>query len=147
MPTLKFLRFSISIHEWWNIGFYSNVNVFIFTRLYFLAFPFINALYIIPQNSHSHLNAELFSYTVWGHPLMRTSEDRSGRLITCIDNTGRSPVLTGELIPDDWHGLPVQVINGPLGSSLHTHIFRDCRHPTPSPCCTSCASNPHPPSA
>ena len=39
---------------------------------------------------------------------MRPSEDRSGPLATCIDNTGRSPVLTGELVPVDWHGLPVQ---------------------------------------
>ena len=44
---------------------------------------------------------------------MRTSEDRSGPLITCTGNTGRSPVLTGELVPVDWHGLPVQVTNGP----------------------------------
>ena len=43
--------------------------------------------------------------------LMRTSEDRSGPLVTCIDNTGRSPVLTGELVPDDWHGLPVPTEN------------------------------------
>ena len=53
--------------------------------------------------------------------LMRTSEDRSGPLVTCIDNPGRSPVLTGELVPVDWHGLPVQVTNGltgPLRSSL-----------------------------
>ena len=48
---------------------------------------------------------------------MRTSEDRSGLLVTCIDNTGRSPVLTGELVPVDWHGLPVQVTNGPDRSS------------------------------
>ena len=48
---------------------------------------------------------------------MRTSEDRSGPLVTCIDNTGRSPVLTGELVPVDWHGLPVQVTNGPDRSS------------------------------
>ena len=48
---------------------------------------------------------------------MRNLEDRSWPLITCIDNTGRSPVLTGELVPVDWHGLPVQVINGPDRSS------------------------------
>ena len=48
---------------------------------------------------------------------MRTSEDRSGPLVTCIDNTGRSPMLTGELVPVDWHGLPVQVTNGPDRSS------------------------------
>ena len=48
---------------------------------------------------------------------MRTSEDRSGLLVTCIDNTGRSPVLTGELVPVDWHGLPVQVTNSPDRSS------------------------------
>ena len=48
---------------------------------------------------------------------MRTSEDRSGPLVTCIGNTGRSPVLTGELVPVDWHGLPVQVTNGPDRSS------------------------------
>ena len=48
---------------------------------------------------------------------MRTSEDRSGPLVTCIDNTGRSPVLTGELVPVDWHGLPVQITNGPDQSS------------------------------
>ena len=39
---------------------------------------------------------------------MRTSEDRSGPLLICTGNTGRSPVLTGELEPVDWHGLPVQ---------------------------------------
>ena len=48
---------------------------------------------------------------------MRTSEDRSGPLVTCTGNTGRSPVLTGELVPVDWHGLPVQVTNGPDRSS------------------------------
>ena len=48
---------------------------------------------------------------------MRTSEDRSGLLVTCKGNTGRSPVLTGELVPVDWHGLPVQVPNGPDRSS------------------------------
>ena len=48
---------------------------------------------------------------------MRTSEDRSGPLVTCTDNTGRSPVLTGEVVPVDWHGLPVQVTNGPDRSS------------------------------
>ena len=48
---------------------------------------------------------------------MRNSEERSRTLITCIDNTGRSPVLTGELVPVDWHGLLVQVINGPDWSS------------------------------
>ena len=48
---------------------------------------------------------------------MRTSEDRSGPLVTCIDNPGRLPVLTGELVPVDWHGLPVQVTNGPDRSS------------------------------
>ena len=32
---------------------------------------------------------------------MRISEDRSGLLITCTGNTGRSPVLTGELVPVD----------------------------------------------
>ena len=48
---------------------------------------------------------------------MRTSENRSGSLVTCFDNTGRSPVLTGELVPVDWHGLPVQVTNGPDRSS------------------------------
>ena len=36
----------------------------------------------------------------------------TGPLITCIDTTGRSPVLTGELVHVDWHGLPVQVTNG-----------------------------------
>ena len=53
--------------------------------------------------------------------IMRTSEDRSGPLVTCIDNTGRSPVLTGELVPVDWHGLPVEVTTvqtGPLRSSF-----------------------------
>ena len=48
---------------------------------------------------------------------MRWSEDRSGPLVTCTGNTGRSPVLTGELVPVDWHGLPVQVTNGPDQSS------------------------------
>ena len=48
---------------------------------------------------------------------MRTLEDRSGPLVTCIDNPGRSPVLTGELVPVDRHGLPVQVTNGPDRSS------------------------------
>ena len=49
--------------------------------------------------------------------IMRTSEDRSGPLVTCIDTTGRSPVLCGELVPVDWHGLPVQVTNRPDRSS------------------------------
>ena len=48
---------------------------------------------------------------------MRTSEDRSGPLVTCTGNTGRLPVLTGELVPVDWYGLPVQVTNGPDRSS------------------------------
>ena len=48
---------------------------------------------------------------------MRTSEDRSGPLVTCTGNTCRSPVLTGELVPVDWHGLPVQVTNSPDRSS------------------------------
>ena len=48
---------------------------------------------------------------------MRISEDRSGPLVTCTVNTGRSPVLTGELVPVDWHRLPVQVTNGPDRSS------------------------------
>ena len=39
---------------------------------------------------------------------MRVSEDRPGPLVTCTGNTGRSPVLTGELVPVDWHGLPVR---------------------------------------
>ena len=48
---------------------------------------------------------------------IRYNEDVSGPLSTSIDNTGRSPVLTGELVPVDWHGLPVQVLNGPDRSS------------------------------
>ena len=48
---------------------------------------------------------------------MRNPEDRSGPLVTCTGNTGRSPVLTGELVPVDWHGLPVQVTKGPVRSS------------------------------
>ena len=40
---------------------------------------------------------------------MRTSEDRSGPLATCTGYTCRSPVLTRELVPVDWHVLPVQV--------------------------------------
>ena len=40
---------------------------------------------------------------------MRNPEDRPGPLVTCTGNTGRLPVLTGELVPVDWHGLPVQV--------------------------------------
>ena len=48
---------------------------------------------------------------------MRTSEDRSGQLVTCACNTGRSTVLTRELVPVDWHGLPVQVTNGADRSS------------------------------
>ena len=48
---------------------------------------------------------------------MRTFEDWSGPLVTCIDKTGRSPVLAGELVPVDWHGLPVQVSNSPDWSS------------------------------
>ena len=48
---------------------------------------------------------------------MRTSEDWSGPLATCTGNTGRSPLLTRELVPVDWHGLPVQVTNGPDRSS------------------------------
>ena len=54
---------------------------------------------------------------------MRTSEDRSGPLVTCTGNTGRSPVLTGELVPVDWHGLPVQVTNGP---DPHYNSLLDC---------------------
>ena len=38
-------------------------------------------------------------------------------MVACTGNTGRSPVLTGELVPVDWHGLPVQVTNGPDRSS------------------------------
>ena len=48
---------------------------------------------------------------------MRNPEDRPGPLVTCKGNTGRSPVLTGELVPVDWHGLPVQVTKGPDRSS------------------------------
>ena len=60
---------------------------------------------------------DLLRYESIFKSIMRTSEDRSGPLVTCIDNTGRSPVLTGELGPVDWHGLPVQVTNGPDRSS------------------------------
>ena len=49
------------------------------------------------------------------------NEDLRGRTwaigFTCTGNTCRSPVLTGELVPVDWHGLPVQVTNGPDRSS------------------------------
>ena len=48
---------------------------------------------------------------------MRNPEDRSGPLVTCTGNTGRSPVLIGELALVDWHGLPVQETNGPDWSS------------------------------
>ena len=48
---------------------------------------------------------------------MRNPEDQSGPLVTCTCNTGISPVLTGELVAVDWHGLPVQVINIPDQSS------------------------------
>ena len=48
---------------------------------------------------------------------MRNPEDRPGPLVICIDNTGRSPVLTREAVPVDWHGLPVQVTNDPDRSS------------------------------
>ena len=48
---------------------------------------------------------------------MRNPEDQSRMLITCIDNTGRSPVLTLELVPVNRHGLPVQVVNDPDQSS------------------------------
>ena len=58
---------------------------------------------------------------------MRTSEDRSGPLVTCIDNPGRSPVLTGELVPVDWHGLPVQVTNGPDRSSEVLNLGNPCQ--------------------
>ena len=58
----------------------------------------------------------LFSW-IYYRRIMRTSEDRSGLLVTCTGNTGRSPVLTGELVPVDWHGLPVQVTIGPDRSS------------------------------
>ena len=44
--------------------------------------------------------------------LLRDPEDQPGPLVTCTGNTGRSPVLTVELVPVDWHGLPVQVTNG-----------------------------------
>ena len=63
------------------------------------------------------------SYIFWvkatyqGKVAMRISEDWSGPLVTCTGNTGRSPVLTGELVPVDWHRLPVQVTNGPDRSS------------------------------
>ena len=42
---------------------------------------------------------------------LASMRNRSGPLITCIDNTGRS--LTEEIVPVDWHGLPVQQINSP----------------------------------
>ena len=47
----------------------------------------------------------------------RNPEDRPGPLVTCTGNTGRSPVLTGELVPVNWHGLPVQMTNVPDRSS------------------------------
>ena len=58
--------------------------------------------------------------------LLRDPEDRPGPLVTCTGNTGRSPVLTGELVPVDWHGLPVQVTNGPdrFSESLIGNILR-----------------------
>ena len=59
---------------------------------------------------------------------MRNPEDRSGPLITCTGNTGRSPVLTGELVPVDWHGLPVQVTKGPVRSSGFLNL--QCEHYT-----------------
>ena len=39
------------------------------------------------------------------------NEDVSGPSSTTIDNTGRLPLLTRELVPVDLHGLPVQVLN------------------------------------
>ena len=48
---------------------------------------------------------------------MLLNEDLSGPLVTCTGNTGRSPVLTGELVPVDGHGLHAQVTNGPDWSS------------------------------
>ena len=45
--------------------------------------------------------ADLDKYQKRSISLMRTSEDRSGLLVTCTGNTGRSPVLTGERVPVD----------------------------------------------
>ena len=51
---------------------------------------------------------------------MRTSEDRSGPLVTCTGNTGRSPVLTGELVPVDWHECVPQLSIFPVkGYMIH----------------------------
>ena len=38
-------------------------------------------------------------------------------MLSCTGNTGRSPVLTGELVPVNWHGLQVKVTKGPVRSS------------------------------
>ena len=64
-----------------------------------------------------------FCYTVQSYMNFKLNEDVSGPLSASIDNTGRSPVLTGELVPVDWHGLPVQVLKGPLRSSLSEDIL------------------------
>ena len=41
-------------------------------------------------------------------------ENLPGPLVICTGHIiGRSSVLTGELVPVDWHVLPVHVTNGP----------------------------------
>ena len=37
-------------------------------------------------------------------------------------------MLTGELVPVDWHGLPVQVTNGPDRSSEVLFVSGSCGH-------------------
>ena len=79
------------------------------------------------QLNHHTFIAELYAYISYkDNKILLTTgyrlaflynEDVGGPLSTSIDNTGRSPVLTGELVPVDWHGLPVQVLNGPDRSS------------------------------
>ena len=71
---------------------YVHKNIYMHIYIFFHCFFF---------RTNSLSPADLLPY-----PTMRASDDRSGPLVTCTGNTGRSPVLTEELVPVDWHGLP-----------------------------------------
>ena len=68
---------------------------------------------------------------------MRNSEDRSGVVITCIDNTGRLTLLIEELVPVDWQyndmllaGNRLQLIRQKKKKQGLTFMFAESEHLT-----------------
>ena len=57
------------------------------------------------------------------HMAARTSEDRSGPLVTCTGNLCQSTGTSSPVSTGDLPVLPVQVTNGPDRSSLFLYFF------------------------